>query len=185
MIDQFTPLYYLCEVGGLVMIGGGILLIYKEKIYIDRETKQVTEVEVPFFGKLKTNVPALALFALGFIPLIYPLIGIRTAYLRVRGSVSSQLRPVFVYAVVEVRALENGNGEFDLPIPVLQNPSYTPEVVYVAGTDPILVRHYSVQMDEQNKGVISLIKMELETKGNQKQQSFVPNISQPPEEFKH
>lgn len=67
------PLYYFCSTAGLVMVIGGIWLVAKEKIYVDRETKEVTRVERPFGVKLQTNIPALALFLLGFVPLIYPL----------------------------------------------------------------------------------------------------------------
>src|SRR6476661_10924552 len=73
MLDiSVLPLYYLSSFAGLVMVVGGIWLIYKQKIYIDSESKQVTEIELPI-GKFKTNLPALVLFALGFVPLIYPL----------------------------------------------------------------------------------------------------------------
>jgi hypothetical protein len=182
MIDQFTLLYYLCEFGGLVMIVGGILLIYKEKIYIDSTTNQVTEIDVPFFGKLKTNVPALALFALGFIPLIYPITRVRTAYLQVRGSVTSEL-PVIVYAVVESKALTGVNGDFDLPVPVIENPSYTPEVIYIAGrSKDFIVDHDKVEMNEQNRGVISLRAKVIV--GKKEDQTFKPDISKPPEAFK-
>ena len=51
------PLYYLCSVAGLVMVVGGIWLIYKEKIFIDRETKQITEIEIPGGWKFRTNIP--------------------------------------------------------------------------------------------------------------------------------
>lgn len=67
------PLYYFCSVAGLVMVVGGIWLIYKEKIFIDRETKQITEIEIPGGWKFRTNIPAMVLFVLGFFPLGYPL----------------------------------------------------------------------------------------------------------------
>ena len=34
-----------------------IWLIYKEKIFIDRETKQITEIEIPGGWKFRTNIP--------------------------------------------------------------------------------------------------------------------------------
>src|SRR5215813_1014704 len=70
---SLVPLLYLCSLAGFSMVVGGIWLIYKEKIYIDRESKQVTEVKTPL-GSFKTNIPALVLFALGFVPLIYPIV---------------------------------------------------------------------------------------------------------------
>jgi hypothetical protein len=70
---SIIPLYYLCSVAGLVMVVGGIWLIYKEKIFIDRETKQITEIEIPGGLKFKTNMPALVLFVLGLSALCFPI----------------------------------------------------------------------------------------------------------------
>jgi hypothetical protein len=72
-----TPLYYICAIAGFIMVAGGIWLIYREKIYIDRETKEVIEVKTPI-GTFKTNIPALMLFVLGFVPLIYPIYSFRS-----------------------------------------------------------------------------------------------------------
>ncbi|MEA2599876.1 MAG: hypothetical protein QOF89_868 [Acidobacteriota bacterium] len=42
MDTNALPLYYLSSFAGLIMVVGGIWLIYKEKIYIDSESKQVS-----------------------------------------------------------------------------------------------------------------------------------------------
>ncbi len=44
MDTNVIPLYYLSSFAGLVMVVGGIWLIYKQKICIDSESKQVTEI---------------------------------------------------------------------------------------------------------------------------------------------
>jgi hypothetical protein len=38
-----------------------------QKTYLDPETKQPTEIEVPLIGKLKTNYPALIFVFLGIV----------------------------------------------------------------------------------------------------------------------
>ncbi|MCI5158594.1 MAG: hypothetical protein D3906_09180 [Candidatus Electrothrix sp. AUS1_2] len=72
MENQFYLLYYLSSVTGLIMVAGGIFLLYTEKIYIDSQTKEVTTLETPV-GTFRTHAPALTLFLIGFIPLIYPI----------------------------------------------------------------------------------------------------------------
>ena len=48
MLDSSViPPYYLSSFVGLVMVVGGIWLLYKEKIYIDSEWKQVAAIETP------------------------------------------------------------------------------------------------------------------------------------------
>jgi len=121
MESWIRPLYYITSLAGLLMVGGGVWLLYKEKIYIDRESQQVTEIETPL-GKFKTNVPALALFALGFIPLIYPVYVLAgsTEQVRIRGTVKTN-RPdarILVYAVIESDSVI-GSGEFSLKVPAL------------------------------------------------------------------
>jgi hypothetical protein len=50
----------------LCLLGLGAILVaaifaFKQKAYVDKDTGQVTEIDVPIFGKLKTNTPAIAL----------------------------------------------------------------------------------------------------------------------------
>lgn len=52
---------------GLCAIGVAAIFAFRQKAYVDRETKTVTEIEVPIFGKLKTNTPAIALCFVGVI----------------------------------------------------------------------------------------------------------------------
>lgn len=43
----------------------GFVALLKQKTYIDRHTRQPTEIELPLVGKMKTNAPALAFVFLG------------------------------------------------------------------------------------------------------------------------
>jgi len=181
MLNQYTPLYYLAALAGLTMIVGGIWLVYKQKIYIDRATNQVTtEIDIPLVGKFKTNVPALALFALGFVPLLYPIYKSQTQYLTIHGKVTSQLYPVVVYAVVDMNAIQH-DGQFNLPLPVLQNPNYAPKIIYVAGANPPLVFNDDVDATKQKNGAIELLPMQIT--GSQQAPAFEKNITVPPADF--
>jgi hypothetical protein len=189
MWDPFTLLYYLCAAGGLVMIIGGIWLIYKEKIYIDRATNQVTEIDIPLFGRLKTNVPALALFALGFFPLFFPIYKSQTQFWTIRGNVSSTLHPVIVYAVVATEAV-GGDEDFNISVPKLAGSGYVPKVIYVAGPDPLVFQD-SVDTKQQKQGVIDLIKKQISPSPQivnqliQQAGAFEPDVVKPPAEFSH
>jgi hypothetical protein len=123
-MDARIGLYYLCAATGLFMALGGIWLIYKEKIYIDRESGQPIEIELPL-GRFKSNYPALALFVIGFVPLIYPLYAmnnlsdyVKVQTIPIRGPVSASAYPVVIYASPKLDTL-TAQGEFRVPVPFL------------------------------------------------------------------
>ncbi len=123
MEDPRIVLYFLSSIAGMVMVIGGIWLIYKEKIYIDRESQQPIEIRTPF-GGFRNNYPALTLFALGFFPLIYPLYAIKdiqdgrvsVATVRLSGPVKMKAYPVAIYASAEDYFVER-DGSFTVEVP--------------------------------------------------------------------
>jgi hypothetical protein len=68
-------LFFLCGLVGAFLVVGGFVLLYKGKISLSGGG-EATEIRTPL-GTLRTNFPALVLFALALIPLIYPLWRIR------------------------------------------------------------------------------------------------------------
>ncbi len=123
-MDPRIALYYVSAAAGLVMVVGGIWLIYKEKIYIDRESKQPIEIQSPL-GSFKSNYPALTLFVLGFFPLVYPMYSInnltqfvKVDTVRIKGLVQTSARPVLVYAARGQDTLSSDGG-FQVPVPYL------------------------------------------------------------------
>jgi len=51
---------------GLLMLVCGIIATFKQKVYVDARGKPLmNEINIPFWGKVKTNTPAIALAALG------------------------------------------------------------------------------------------------------------------------
>jgi len=53
---------------GLSAISVGAVFAFTQKVYVDRANDdKVTEIDVPLFGKLKTNTPAIALTFVGAI----------------------------------------------------------------------------------------------------------------------
>lgn len=123
-MDPRIALYFLSAAAGLIMIIGGIWLIYTEKIYIDTESKQAIEIKTPL-GAFKNNYPALTLFALGFLPLIYPIhrLGdiqdgrVTVATVRLSGPVKTNAYPVAIYAAAEDYFVER-DGSFSVDVPI-------------------------------------------------------------------
>lgn len=48
----------------------GFIALLTQKIYIDSDSKQLTQIEIPIIGKMKTNYPAL-IFVIGGLVLAY------------------------------------------------------------------------------------------------------------------
>ncbi|HMV85395.1 MAG TPA: hypothetical protein PLD20_22855 [Blastocatellia bacterium] len=178
MDPKFVPLYYLCSISGLIMVAGGIWLIYKEKIYIDKESNQVTEVETPI-GTFKTNIPALVLFALGFVPLIYPIAHLNTSAqeVRISGDVDSDRNQVAVYAIVEVDTLHNG-GAFTMGVPFMNNGIRHYRLLYITQN---ALEEQTISVDEMQAGKVQLPKKKISSPEGE---SLVPNTLLPvPAEF--
>ena len=188
-MGQFTALYYICSVSGFCMIVGGMWLIYKEKIYLDPKTKAILNVDVPFFGKIRTNIPALGLFLLGFFPLIYPILKSRPQYLLVhQPSVKSNLHPVAVYLVVHTEVLQQDN-ELNLSVPILPIEDYRPELIYVAGAGSVagIVQEQGLNLKLAKSGELILQSKEIQAPnagGVVKPQPVQPDIQPKPAEFR-
>ena len=61
---------FLYSIAALSIILGFVALL-TQKIYIDKDTKQKIDFTIPFFGKIKTNYPALIFTILGFWLIYY------------------------------------------------------------------------------------------------------------------
>lgn len=132
MEQKLVYLLYLCSATGLIMVVGGIFLIYKEKIYIDSQTKKVTEFDTPI-GKFKTNAPALALFVIGFIPLIYPVYEATKLKnnITLKGEVSGNEYPIQVYVILKSQSLNN-SGKYVFTVPANSDNGHY-KLLYMAG----------------------------------------------------
>jgi hypothetical protein len=146
-------LFFVAQAAGLLMIGGAIWLLFHEKIYIDASTKRVLYVELPFFGKVTTNAPSLALFVLGLAAVLYPPYVARTRYLKVHQYISSTNHPIVVYAVVRQNVQQN-DGDVLLSLPILSDPDYDPQLVYVAGP---ITNAMNIDLSQEKGGVIQLV----------------------------
>jgi len=71
MTEDFIFALFLLGIGVLI-IGVGAYLTYHQKVYLNPADNSVmTEVDIPLIGKLKTNIPALALCFFGLVPIYF------------------------------------------------------------------------------------------------------------------
>jgi hypothetical protein len=68
MPQDFVFALFLLGVGVLI-IGVGAYLAYHQKVYFNpADNSVITEIEIPLIGKVKTNIPAIALCFIGLFP---------------------------------------------------------------------------------------------------------------------
>jgi hypothetical protein len=156
-------LYYLCAIGGLLLILGSIVLLSLRKTLVDKETSQPTEIEVPLLGKVRVNSPALVLFAVGIIPLVFAVWDYHklreklAEEVSIVGTVTTDSPEVQVYAVVALGTVENtasptsAKGTFRFDVPLLGKPY---EIYYVAqnGNALVVMNHASADLDHKKAG---------------------------------
>ncbi|HWY67786.1 MAG TPA: hypothetical protein VNX88_03925 [Terriglobales bacterium] len=138
-MDARIVLFFMTEFAGLVMVAGGIWLIYKQKIYVDKESQQPLEVGLPGGFTFKSNYPALALFALGFFPLIYPFAELSklTEYphvvtVKLTGVPNTNVYPALVYASVAPYAVTREGDSFSVPVPFIGTGDQEYKVLLIA-----------------------------------------------------
>jgi len=118
-INFTIGLFYLSAISGAFVIIGSIVLIWKQKIYIDSETKKPIEFQLPLLGKFRSNTPALALFFFGTFLITYPIIKMRAPDLHLDGEITNDKDyPFEVYAAIEAERVQNHRA-FSIKVPQL------------------------------------------------------------------
>lgn len=113
------PILYVCATGGLVLVVGCLALLFTQRVVLDRETKEVSEIELPLGFKLKTTAPVLVVFAIGALLLAYSVQEVRNfgEEVSVEGELTGPTSDYQVYASVQSSSLPRG-GPFSLQLPV-------------------------------------------------------------------
>jgi len=115
---------------GTLCIVLGFIALLSSRIYIDKSSNSTVEVEVPFFGKLKGNYPALVFVLLGAALAAY---GIKTdAELRTTAA-NNELKKGQDDWVVSGRLLSPNDKPVDWEHGVFTLISGTPEVTFKPG----------------------------------------------------
>jgi hypothetical protein len=173
-----ASLAFTCQIAGFLMIIGAFWLLFKQKIYLDAQSQQPMYVELPFFGKLRTNAPSLAIIVLGVIAVGFPWYASRTKYLSVHQHFASDLYPISVYAVCHENSIEN-DGELDLSVPILSDSDYKPAIVYRVGA---ITQAEHLDLSTEHHGVVQLSGVTIDSGESGSQ--LRPDISPKPEAFK-
>lgn len=103
-----------------------MLLVGLRRIYFDKETKQPIEIDIPIFGKLKTQAPAFALVVVAACLVMYPLFRSRPDLVTVRGDIDTGGKAVtiLVVAVPQYQMTLDRGRAFHIPVPILKDSTY-------------------------------------------------------------
>ena len=165
--------FILSSAAGLVLVVGCLILLWKGRIVLDTEGKNVSKIELPLGVNLATDFPVLILFALGVILLLVPLYLARNIcaepslhkkqfpeMVKISGKILSS-EGVDVFAVVDEQPNTHDNVLLNVPFrkdsryrvlyslnnQVLENSS-----IALTNTDPITLPDYEYQSVPQSSG---------------------------------
>lgn len=141
-------LLVISQAAGLVLLIGTMLLVGFRRIYFDSKTKRLTEVQLPIFGKIKTQAPAIVLIFVGAFLVVYPLTRARPDMATVVGEVDTGNRPVTVriVAIPQFQTTLQKSGKYHLPVPLLKDNLYRVEYI----VDDVIIADQEVML-EQNE----------------------------------
>jgi hypothetical protein len=137
----------------------------------------VTSLETPI-GKFRTNAPALALFLIGFIPLIYPIYqsSRKEDKVKLQGKVSGSKYPIQVYVVLDSESVNNAR-EYSFKVPAhAEQEQYT--VLY--RMDNIIMEERA-DLDKVKDGRIEIDALNMQ--GRIAEASYQPQVDKVPDEF--
>jgi len=119
-------LLFLSAVAGIGLLGGTMLLLWFRRIYIDAQTGQPTEIEIPLIGKFKTQAPTFALIIVAAILIIYPISRAKQDFIRIQGEVHPGNKQLTLVVITLPHNLteRKGDGKFDMPVPLIENAAY-------------------------------------------------------------
>ena len=112
-------LFVMSAAAGLVMIVGGLALLWKGRVYINEETKEVTSIELPLGIRIKTNLPVVALFVIAAGLILVPLYQYKPPeeFRRIRLTGLIKPRAIGLVKVLAVPATQETRDEVSLQVP--------------------------------------------------------------------
>jgi hypothetical protein len=145
----------ISALAGTLIALASIALLWKQKIYINAETKEVTKIELPFGIKMQTNAPVLGFVFMGFALILVPLlIPKNQTFVALKGHVAAH-EPLMVYAVA---AQQQTNGDVLLQVP--GNALYT--VMYLPTEGAAALDSKSVDLQHSHSNPYTLPPLDVE-----------------------
>lgn len=125
MYSQGT-LLLVSQIAGIFLLVATMLLVGFRRIYIDAETKEPITFEIPIFGKVKSQTPAVVLIIVGAFMVVYPIIRAQADEAVLRGTVDTggHTVTVTVVAIPSYQATLQSSEPFTLNVPLIQDASY-------------------------------------------------------------
>lgn len=122
-------LLILAMVSGIVLIIGGLYILNKQVVIRDSVTGEISEVEVPIFGKIKTNYPSLIAIFFGPTIIFYVvsvLPPLKGEPFPITGSFEADDKSIYDSAAVEIvpqghSTPLNNDGSFYIKVPKVED----------------------------------------------------------------
>lgn len=93
----------VAQLAGYSLLVGTLILLFKRRVYLDREIGQPSEneIDLPLIGKFKTQSPAIVLIFLAAVLVLYPiwLRSTRAEFATVEGDIQAGGKSVTVTIV--------------------------------------------------------------------------------------
>jgi hypothetical protein len=118
-----TFLLFLCAASGVFLLVATFYLIVKRIIYIDAETKQPIQFELPLLGKVRTQSPIVFLLLVSVALILYPLKHAESDTVTLEGDVQTGGKSVtvLVVAVPHYQETLDLGGHFLIKVPLIQS----------------------------------------------------------------
>jgi hypothetical protein len=123
-------IFATAELAGVVLLVSTMLLIGMRRIYIDSQTKEPTEFEIPLIGKVKTQAPALVLIAAGVFLIVYAIHeskapSIQWGTLKGEVDLGGASATVLVLAIPDkYQYSQEVSGPFSISVPLIPGANY-------------------------------------------------------------
>ncbi|MFL6230822.1 MAG: hypothetical protein ACJ741_18770 [Pyrinomonadaceae bacterium] len=122
-------LLYICATAGLAVVTGSLFLIWKGRILIDTENNTVSEVQLPFGFRIRTQLPVVVMFFFGAFLLALPLLLIRKSFemtpvVTLVGHIQSDQRPSQPLKAYAMAADCDATNEVRLKVPFVQDTDF-------------------------------------------------------------
>jgi hypothetical protein len=144
-ISTDALLLVISQIAGIFLLACTMLLIGLRRIYFDAKTKQAIEIELPLFGKIRTQAPAFGLIVVGAFLVFYPMARPHPDIVTLQGSINTKGKSVEVLVLAEPPLAEKifyAPGHFSMPIQLIKDASYRVEFLVdgqiVHDEEPIL-----------------------------------------------
>jgi hypothetical protein len=153
------PILYICAIAGFLIIAASFFLLWKRRIFLDRATKKVTEIELPFGIRAKSQAPVLILILIGGVLLMYSATEVLKfgEEVTVDGQVKGSATSIELYASVASQSLPQ-SGAFSLPLPVT-HPARKYMLLYAV--DGNLIQHQIVDPAVESGRTLDTVELQM------------------------